>query len=257
MLRSSIAALRVALLLACIATATIGCSTSTTAGAGTSTSTATTGGAGGATTSSGAGGVNAGGASSGVGGAGGTASTTACPFPTPDATGADAGQPAQAWCDPATPNPADCPAAAPKPGSACATPGLQCAYERAADGFVLETCGDTWAQAARNCSESCAPQDGSVEVPAPAACDTLPDTECAGGPTATDQERAGRTLQELASCCHPPNESSLVVWMKDGCASAIAGPADVVHCVSALLAGCRLACAKSLTCLRAGWSTLP
>ena len=227
---------------------------------GESPSVTTDAGAGGNRTTSGAGG--AGGASSTGGGlpfdAGGTSTGGGtCVFPSPDDPAGYTGIPAQSWCAPATANPPGCPLEKPLPGAACSASGLQCAYAKAPEGLLLETCGQAWMDVARGCTRTCAPSGTSVATPQQPACGALADIQCAGGAGATDQERADRTLGEIAACCGGVTETILVVWLQDGCASAASGPPALVSCMNGLLAGRRLDCAKGLSCATYEWSTLP
>ncbi len=257
MLHATHPALRAAAVLAATSgLVVVGCSTSASSGSNTvaSGSQSAGAGAGGGALESGGGG--AGGAPLATGGAGGSG-TAACVFPTPEGAEADAGAPAQSWCDAAVANPASCPPNKPSPGSACPTAGLQCAYDRSPGGLTLDTCGEYWAERVRYCMDTCEPSDAATEAPAVPACGALPDAECAGGPTATDQERADRTLRQIADCCYAHTESTLTAWLSDGCVSAMAGPPDLVACMNGLLAGRRLSCAKTLSCVRTEWSTLP
>jgi hypothetical protein len=228
--------------------------------AGGSPSVTTAAGTAGSSTTSGAGGA-AGAASAGGAwsfGTGGTSADTGpCVFPSPDGAGGDASLPAQPWCAPAAVNPPDCPLAKPLAGSACSTTGLQCAYAKTLEGFVLQTCEQSWFEVAHWCNHPCTPSASSIPTPQQPACGALADIPCAGGASATNQERADRTLREIAACCGVPNETTLVVWIADGCASAAAGPPDLVSCMNGLLAGRRLACAKELSCMTSEWSTLP
>lgn len=205
------------------------------------------GGAGGAALAGGASSLGVGAASAGAGG---------CVFPTPDDSGGDAGLPAQSWCAPVA-NPPECPVERPLAGSACSTAGLQCAYEKTLEGLLLDTCDQSWLEVAHWCNRTCTPSGSSVATPQQPGCGTLADIQCAGGATATSQERADRTLREIAACCGVPNETILVVWLEDGCASAASGPPELVSCMNGLLAGRRLDCAKELSCVMSEWSTLP
>lgn len=225
-------------------------STSLTTGAGTAGSSTTSGagGAGGDSSSGGSFSVDPGVTSAGSG---------TCAFPSPDDPADYTGVPVQSWCAPAAANPPACPLDKPLAGAACSISGLQCAYEKTPDEFVLATCGQGWAEAAHLCHIPCTPSGSSVDTPAQPACGALADIQCAGGVGATDQERTNRTLEDIGACCAAENETTLVVLLVDGCASAASGPPALVNCVNALLAGRRLDCAKELSCAKAEWSTLP
>ena len=208
----------------------------------------------GGTSGSGSAGSGGGGLSFDAGDA--PADAASCVFPTPDDAD-DGGAAMQSWCAPGAINSPECPAAKPLAGAPCSTMGLQCAYAKDSAGFLLETCDTSWVEVAHWCGHTCTPSDLAVATPTPPACGGLADIPCAGGNSATHQERADRTLREIATCCGAHNEAQLIVWLKDGCASAISGPPDLVACMNGLLAGRQLGCAKELSCATAEWSTLP
>ncbi len=180
-----------------------------------------------------------------------------CVFPSPDDPGDDAGLPVQSWCAPSAANPVDCPVEKPLAGSACSTAGLECAHEKTPGGFVLDTCNQSWGEVAHWCDHACKPSASAVATPQQSGCGTLADIQCAGGASATNQERADVTLREIAACCGAFTETILVVWLEDGCASSASGPPELVSCMNGLLAGRRLDCAQELSCAMTEWSTLP
>jgi hypothetical protein len=223
-------------------------SVTTDAATATGSSTSGAGGAGGASSAGGAGPLGVGGTSTDAG---------SCVFPSPDDPGGDAGLPAQSWCAPTAVNPPDCPVDKPLAGSACSTAGLQCAYEKTPETFLLATCNQTWVEVAHWCNRTCAPSASSVATPQPPSCGALADIQCVGGASSTNQERADLTLRGIAACCGAHSEAVLVVWFEDGCAAAASGPPDLVSCMNGLLAGRRFDCAKELSCAMSEWSTLP
>jgi hypothetical protein len=213
--------------------------------------------------SSGSGGAGSGSSTSGTGGdliglggfgMGGAAPCNAIP-PASDA-GANA---VQALCGPGATNPADCPATAPAPGAPCpsADYGLQCGYDQTGTGFQLRTCNGTWDASLKVCSDDCTTTATAVPITNGPACGSQPDIPCLALPNRTDQELADATLHQIASCCPVGSEVTLVVTLQDGCATASAGPDFLVKCMNDLLAGRRIQCASTLSCMRTEWSTLP
>ena len=119
----------------------------------------TDGGIGGSSTTSGAGATggasSAGGADSFDFDAGGTSADAGpCVFPMPDGAGGDTNLPVQSWCAPVAINPPECPVDKPLAGSACSTAGLRCAYEKSLQGFLLETCSQSWGEVAHSCNHA-------------------------------------------------------------------------------------------------------
>jgi hypothetical protein len=228
---------------ACSSTTEIATSGTTSAGsggAGTSTSGSGGSGAGGfqvTTTSSGAGGIS-------------------CTF-FPEAGDAGASAPIQALCDPNVPNAADCPAQKPTIGDSCAPHGLQCAYDRDQTGYVVTVCEGQWGGSLHTCHRTCSPTTTPVPVLGAPACGSLPDIPCLTTPNGTDQERADATLHQIADCCGLHTETSIIVLLQDGCATASAGKPEDTACLNSLLAGRRWQCATALACVETEWSTLP
>lgn len=200
-----------------------------------------------------------GGASGAYGGGLAVGGSSDVPCPWLDAyaaTDAGPGTSVQAWCEPGATNPSGCPADKPEPGEACASPGLRCGY--ATDGgFLLETCDQQWSEVVHHCALACDALDGGVPAAQRPPCGALPDVPCPDDGVATDLERAGRLFRDLAQCCTPADETTLTVSLQDGCVTALVGPPELVECLRALLAGRRLACATTVSCLEATWSTLP
>jgi hypothetical protein len=160
------------------------------------------------------------------------------------------------------PQPAACPAEPPTPGTPC-TAGMSCRYPITDNDFsFLSTCDPqsaTWPKEAVSCGRLYPPPLADDFLPG-VACGSQPDIGC--GPD-SDQNWGDLVLLEAAECCNIGLEVGVHMKLEDGCGTAVQassqnpmGEAGLAACIGHLLAGRRITCAKSTSCIYAEHSLL-